>query len=228
MRFIKKNQVIVAVIGLMLITAGYLNFSNNGTSSQLLETGALVDSEEMASIGDAKLVSTQPANDSDLTNTENEKNKVQSNIQEEKKEETNKEQTEDHKIEDENNTTEVNAQVTTDEYFTKSRLERDTMYSQVLESYQKILENTNVSEKQKITAQQEITKINEQKNAIMITENLIKTKGFEDLIIFINDNSINAIIKSKELKTEQIAQIQNIITRELKADISNIHISNKE
>lgn len=228
MRFIKKNQVIVAVIGLMLITAGYLNFSNNGTSSQLLETGALVDSEEMASIGDAKLVSTQPANDSDLTNTENEKNKVQSNIQEEKKEETNKEQTEDHKIEDENNTTEVNAQVTTDEYFTKSRLERDTMYSQVLESYQKILENTNVSEKQKITAQQEITKINEQKNAIMITENLIKTKGFEDLIIFINDNSINAIIKSKELKTEQIAQIQNIITRELKADISNIHISNKK
>lgn len=62
----------------------------------------------------------------------------------------------------------------------------------------------------------------------MITENLIKTKGFEDLIIFINDSSINVIIKSKKLKAEQIAQIQNIVTRELKAKIDNIHISNKE
>ena len=102
------------------------------------------------------------------------------------------------------------------------------MYSQMIESYQKILEKTTVSESQKTTAQAEITKINEQKNAIMITENLIKTKGFEDLIIFINDDSINVIIKSKELQTDQIAQIQNIITRELKAKIENIHISNKE
>ena len=101
------------------------------------------------------------------------------------------------------------------------------MYSQILESYQKILDKTTISESQKQTAQKEITRINEQKNAIMITENLIKTKGFEDLIIFINDKSINVIIKAKELKSEQIAQIQNIITRELKADIENIHISNK-
>ena len=125
--------------------------------------------------------------------------------------------------------TETNANSTiNDEYFTKSRLERDTMYSQMLESYQKILDKNNISEGQKTTAQNEIKKINELKNAIMITENLIKTKGFEDLIIFINDKSINVIVKSKELKKEQIAQIQNVITRELKSEIGNIHISNKE
>lgn len=226
MRFIKKNQVIVAVIGLMLITAGYLNFTNNEQSNQLLETGVLVDSEEMASIGDAQLVSSMPANDSNLMNSENENNTVVDNEQEDKSD--NDSNNDDNKEETENNI-ETNAQtITTDEYFTKSRLERDTVYSQMIESYQKILEKTNVSETQKQVAQEEIKKINNQKNAIMITENLIKTKGFEDLIIFINDTSINVIVKSKELKPEQIAQIQNIITRELKADINNIHISNKE
>ena len=62
----------------------------------------------------------------------------------------------------------------------------------------------------------------------MIAENLIKNKGLQDLIIFINGDSISIIVKAKELKEEQIAQIQNIISRELKGEIENIHISNKE
>ena len=37
----------------------------------------------------------------------------------------------------------------------------------------------------------------------------------------------NIIVKSNELKTEQIAQIQNITSRELGVEIDNIHISNK-
>ena len=114
-----------------------------------------------------------------------------------------------------------------DSYFATSRLTRDTMYSQMIESYEKILENQSISTEQKAIAQTEIKRINELKNSIMITENLIKTKGFNDVIIFVNDTSINAIIKSENLKQEDIAQIQNIITRELKVDIDNVHISSK-
>lgn len=261
--FMKKNQVVVAVIGLMLIAAGYLNFTNE---NQSLEVGKLSDSVDMAEIGDAKLVSGQPANDSNLleentVNTNEEENQVglENQVEENKnevatqieqnnkevsdnnkevstevKEDNNKEVTAEVKENDnrevnnpENTVTQTNTEVSIDEYFTKSRLDRDTMYSQMIESYQKILEKTTISESQRGIAQKEITKINEQKNAIMITENLMKTKGFEDLIIFINDSSINVIVKGKKLKPEQIAQIQNIITRELKAKIENIHISTK-
>lgn len=228
MKFIKKNQVVVAVIGLMLIAAGYLNFTNNSqiNSNQLLETAALADSEQMASIGDAKLVSTVPT-DTNIVDDENDKEQSEEKNNENTIKETQKENKDEaNKVDSE---VQTNAEeVTTDEYFTKSRLERETMYSQMIESYQKILSNNNMSESQKSTAQKEIKRINEEKNAIMITENLIKTKGFEDLVIFINDESINAIIKSAKLKSDQIAQIQNIVTRELKAKIENIHISNKE
>ena len=101
------------------------------------------------------------------------------------------------------------------------------MYSQMIESYQKILQNTAISEAQREIAQNEIKKINDIKNSIMIAENLIKNKGIEDVIIFINGESVNIIVKANDLSQEQIAQVQNIVTRELKVEIENIHISKK-
>lgn len=231
MKFFKKNQVIISVIALMLMAAGYLNFTNNGSDfNKTVETGSLIDSEQMAAIGDAQLVSTKPTETNEIKDEslnvtiENTiKNEIDSN------EDSNKDNNKEADNKQENNTIETNSKtVTTSEYFTESRLEREKMYSQMVETYQKILEKSGISESQKSTAQSEIKKINEQKNAIMITENLIKNKGFEDLIIFVNNASINVIIKSKKLEAEQIAQVQNIITRELNSKIENIHISNKE
>ena len=223
MKILKKNQIVVFVIGIMIIAAGYLNFTNNAS----LETGALADSEELASIGDAKLVSANV-----VENTVSGDNTINNEINtEENKDETKKEENKEEidKQDEADNTITTNSSVTTtDEYFTNSRLERNTMYSQQIENYQNILSNTNVSEAQKKTAQEEITRINNEQNAIMIAENLIKTKGIEDIMIFVNDSSVNAIIKGEEPKKEEIAQIQNIITRELKAKIENIHIMNKK
>ncbi len=101
------------------------------------------------------------------------------------------------------------------------------MYSQMLETYQKLLESTSISQEQKAISEQEITKINQTKNAIMISENLLSTKGFTDAVIFVNDTSISVVVRADKLEQEQIAQIQNIVSRELKVDVSNIHISNK-
>lgn len=244
---LKKNQIVLFVIGLMVIAAGYLNFTNNNNS---VETGALTDSEEMASIGDARLVSGEvvDANSIDTnstiesnTNVNDVTNIVTNSVSEnmtngmidaESANNTNTiDDSNQNMLEAENivgNDIETNSQaVSTDEYFTNSKLERDAMYSQRIENYQNILNNTNVSEAQKKTAQEEITKINNEQNAIMIAENLIKTKGIEDLVIFVNGDSINVIVKGEELEKEEIAQIQNIITRELEADIGNIHIMNK-
>ena len=116
---------------------------------------------------------------------------------------------------------------TQDDYFVKSKLERDTMYSQMLETYQKVLNSSNSLETQRQSATQEIQKINETKNSIMICKNLIRTKGFENSIIFVNGDSISIIVGIEEIKQEEVAQIQNIISREMKAKVENIHIATK-
>lgn len=213
----KKNQVIIYVIALMLVTAGYLNYTTNTAEQVSAQTAMEMeanDDMQIADIGDATLVSSNDvvtnSIDSNNTNTEN-TNMIDTNTT------TNTS----------NTSTETNATITSDEYFTKSKLERDTMYSQMIESYENVLNSSNSLETQKQSATEEIKKINDTKNSIMICENLISTKGFTNNIIFVNGDSISVIIGVEELKQEEVAQIQNIISRELNAEIENIHISTK-
>lgn len=189
---IKSNQIILFVVALMLVSAGYLSYSMKGTPV----SSNIVSENEVSSIGDARLVSSNNIIDSNSLN-------------------------------EVSITTSSSSSSRTDDYFASSRLGRDTMYSQMIESYQNLLDNQNVSEEQKTVATQEITEINNTQNSIMICENLIKTKGISDVVIFVNDKSINVIVKADTLEQDTIAQIQNIIAREMNAEIENIHISNK-
>ena len=192
----KKNQIVILTLALMFVTAGYLNYTNNQT-----------EGNEFAEVGDAQLVST---------------NVYENNV---RIEDDNAKETNDIIYLQEKNETAQETAASSD-YFTQTRLERDTMYSQMLETYQKILENEKISSDQKQISSEEIKNINNRKNAISIAENLIKTKNFSDVVILLNDNNINVVVKQNEnLKTEQVAQISNIISREFKADINDIHIS---
>ena len=211
----KKNQLAILVIALMLVTAGYLNYT---ASDDSVSTGAnVVGQEQYAAIGDATLVNSgeliEENDKQNIINTINNANNETTNVS------TNTIQ------ESTTDVTQVSTQ--TDDYFQNSKLEREKMYSQMLETYQKLLESTSISQEQKAISEQEITKINQTKNAIMIAENLISTKGFSDSVIFVNGDSVSVVIKAEALQQEQIAQIQNIISRELKVDVTNIHISNK-
>ena len=229
---LKKNQVIIYVIALMLVTAGYLNYTTNTSeqvSAQTVMEMEANDDMQIADVGDATLVSSndvvENVTDENLANnTMNSENTTTSTDSTEM--ETNVDS--NANASNENKTsTEVNASATNDEYFTKSKLERDTMYSQMIESYENVLNSNNALETQKQSATEEIKKINDIKNSIMICENLISTKGFDKNVIFVNGESISVIIGVQELKQEEVAQIQNIISRELQAEIENIHISTK-
>lgn len=154
---------------------------------------------EQAGIGDARLVS-----NNNVIISEEEEASVNNNVEQKEK---------------------VSNEM--DNYFNQSRLDREKMYSEMLESYQEILANPNVSQEQKSSAQDGITKVNSQRNSIMIAENLIKNKGFQDIIVFVNNESVSAVVRSDNLETADIAQIQSIIQRELNINVENIHISNK-
>ena len=198
-KVIKKNQIIMFVSALCLVGVGYLAYNPMEETNFVSTT---LDNSALADIGDARLVSSNDVtseneNTSDnmlnntntvnnTSNTTNANDVINTNTAEQ--------------------TQETNAITADDEYFVKSKLERDTMYSQMIETYEKVLNSANSLETQKQSATQEITKINETKNSIMICENLIQTKGFTNNIVFVNGESISVIIGVKELKTEEIAQ----------------------
>ena len=222
MKSLKKNQVVIFVIALMLMTAGYLNYTNKNISADLIPTSSLADSEEMASIGDATLVSAKQASENQISeNTKQENNQINNPINTNEK--SNNFNTESVLVE----SNEKKQNETDNDYFAQSRLDREKMYSQMIENYQKILETDKLDTEEKKNAQNEITRINNEKNAIMIAENLIKTKGFSDIIIFVNNGNVTVVVETDKLGEEQIAQIQNIITRELGVKTNKINISKK-
>lgn len=211
---VKKGSAVVYVLALMLVTAGYWNFISN--ESKTIQTVSSSQNETKdENLGDATLVS-----NNEIIKEENDKDKedTQNKVQEDKN-------TEKTIIEDEEEIEETSKAYSG--YFEESKLSRDTMYSQTLETYQEILNNENVSEEQKTMITEEISKLNKEKNAIMICENLISTKGFTNCVIFVNKESISVIVGTKELKQDQIAQIQNIVSREMNAKLENIHIMTK-
>lgn len=221
-KIMKKNQVVILALALMLMTAGYLNYTNNHENENLL----------LAGLGDAQLVSANANNvdaNAPITNEVVELNSEATDSNEQTQIESNENNNQvDESQENANQadtTQETSTQTSNDDYFTRSKLERETMYSQMLETYTGILENEKISSEQKDIAENEIKNINDTKNAIMVVENLFKTKGFENAIVLVNSPSVNVVIKAKELSTEQVAQIQNIVQRELKTEIENIHIT---
>jgi len=210
MKIIKRNQLIILVISLMLITAGYLNFTSDNNT--------IAASYLTAELGDATLVSSNAVIEvNEIHNNTLEENTVESSIS-----------VHEHNNITENNTVETVAPEGVDDtYFTTSKLERENMYSQMLETYQQIYNNAETSSEQKTSALNEIANINKIRNALMIAENLVSAKGFKNIVIFVNDNSVSVVVGEKELSQEQIAQIQNIVSRELNVDAGIIHISTK-
>ena len=197
----KTGTAAIYVLALMLVGLGYWNYVS--TESNNIQTVAETQTEnsEDENLGDAQFVS---SNDVTLETKSTQSTETSTEIV--KTESTNK----------------------SNDYYEESKLQRDTMYSQTLETYKEMLNNSNVSEEQKAIITQEITNVNKEKNAIMVCENLITTKGFSNCVIFVNTDSVSVVVEDDNLKSEEIAQIQNIISREMNAKVENIHIMTKK
>lgn len=194
-----QKQALLTLIAIMLIVLGTLNLNKEPKENTYASEILEVASRNVLeeNLGDVELVSSTPAI------------------------------VENDSINNGNNNDNDNENNNIDNYFNETRLERDRMYSESIEIYQKILNNKETPNDQKLIMANEISRINTMKNGILISENLIKNKGIEEVVILENNGMVNVIVKSSLLNKEEISQIQNIIQRELKIEIGNISISRK-
>ena len=206
----KENikQIVLFVLAISLIGLGYLNYNNGEleNSEDIIEVSA--DYNEL-NLGDVELVNSDIVPNDELE--EKNSNLIESS----------------NNILNENSNIVENESLEDNDYFTETRIQRDRMYSEMLEIYQNLIKSEETPVDQKTIAAQEITNITNIKNSIMISENLIKNKGFEDVIILVNSGNVNVVVKSGKLNQEEISKIQNIIQRELNVEFSNISITNK-
>ncbi len=226
MKRIVKDYSIFA-FSILLVIAGYISYlSKYGETNE-------ISTNEVADIGDATLVSSNELAVSDTSAIDDEETDNQNKVKDEeaKDEKESKEEEKKEKTNEREAKTTANDLTTekkkNEDYFIVTKMERENMYSKQIESYQKIIENPNCSAIERESASERLDEINQINNSIMIIENLIKTKGFKECVVLVNSNSINVIVDKEELLQEDIAKIQNIVSRELSAKVENIHISNK-
>ena len=145
MKILKKNQLIILVISLMLVTAGYLNFTTTDNNQSSVNT--------VAELGDATLVS---SND-----VENQNNIVE-NTEEDYEKESNETVENNEVASSETSSVENETQTTAQEdtYFTTSKLERENIYSQMLETYQKVIDTENSLQSQRQSPTEQISRRN--------------------------------------------------------------------
>ena len=216
-----RKQMILGVISAVFILTGYLNFQNI-TNEKLI--ASVNDDKNDERLGDVELVSSNSLIVSENIIENKVVNKNQNEVENEIENKVEEENEVEKENDDGNRVENINTNFS-DDYFVKTRLDRENMYSKMLESYEKIINNDQITSDQKAIAVQEIDNINKYKNGIMISENLIKNKGFKDAVILINNNSVSVVVKKDMLLETDIVKIQNIIETKLGFKIENISIS---
>ena len=88
-----------------------------------------------------------------------------------------------------------------------------------------VLENVDATEEDVSAATEKITEISKQINAENKIESLIKAKGFENCVVYLDGDSANVVVKTDGLTPEQAAQIKNIVLSEQSVAQENISIT---
>ena len=110
---------------------------------------------------------------------------------------------------------------------TSFRTDRDNMYSELANNYSQIINNSNSSSDKISEYQKKLSSLIEEKNQILMVENIIKSKGVEDVVIVItNSEKANVIIKTEEVSETLAAQIMQTIVDQLNVDANDITIEN--
>ena len=112
------------------------------------------------------------------------------------------------------------------DFFAEYRLEREKIRSEQSDLLREMIKNAKTDEVRQ-HAQDSMLKLVLDKQRESEIESLIKAKGFNDSLVFIRDNSVNAIVKTNSLTKEEVIGVAEVIKRISGVQAENITISAK-
>lgn len=156
MMVVKKKQLVVAALAVIIGTAGYLNAGKNEDTP--------TDTKYM---GEAQLVNSSETTEADGS-----------------------------------------------DFFSQARIDREAGRSRSIETFNVVLQNENADTEAKATAQQGVLELAQNTETETAIENLLRAKGFEDAVCYINNGMANVVVKTDMLDSTGAAQISEIVTQQ--------------
>ena len=218
-RLFRKNQIIITALAIMIVIAGYLNFTADQTKpvkkeaeSQTAEKlqAENIQAEEAAADAEADITSFP---DEDLASVSAQAETV-----------TDTETPEGEKVGEAVLTSSASAGA----FSASAKLNREQVRSRNEASLLEIINNTEISEDMKADAIGSMNQLTDRAEKELDAEILLDAKGFKDSVVSINDDSVDVIIGAASITEEQRAQIEDIVTRKTERNVSDIVITTME
>jgi len=122
------------------------------------------------------------------------------------------------------------AGTTGSDYFSTARLSRQQARDEAVTIFNATVDNANATEAAKNEATDAIQKLAQNAVSEARIENLVIAKGYQECVVFINDDGVNVIIQKTEkgLQDSDVAKIKDIVLSETTFSAANIKIIEAE
>ncbi len=233
-RIMKRNQVVITALAVMLAVAGYLTYSGKQDFSRL--------SEEQVAVNATDSYDTYVAGkNNDETNTSGQ-NTGETNVPaqsktEEVSAETTAAETEtaasgsqsalqdiksmDYDIEDPGEAV-LASGMTVNDYLASARLAREQIRGKNKEALLQIIDNETMDSVDRQAAVDKMVELADNSDKECAAETLLSAKGFDNSIVSITEGKVDVVICQEQLSDAELAQIEDIVKR--KADVSAAEI----
>lgn len=189
-KIMKKNQLIVTTLAIMIAVAGYLTFSGDLKSKR--------ESAERADSTGADVQAAASETDETLVWSEDDIDVLG----------------EDESSDIGENGTPGEAVLTeSTSVLASAKISREQVRSQTEESLNAIINNANVSETEKQTAVNKLVEIAGNSEMEIAAETLLQAKGFSNVMVSITEGSVDVMVYAEDLNDTQLAQIADIVKR---------------
>lgn len=245
----KKNQIIIVALAIMIIIAGYLNYSdrnnNDETNTADFDNGqvldydtsdataedndlqsdliSLLDDEEDVAAGEGEEVVTE-----EEANADQESEAV---VTSDMSEEEQLAVSDTGEVVAENEDTAAPGEailVSTSipaNYFASAKLAREQLRAKSRETLNSIIDNVNLSKEDKADAVAALINLTALAEKEFNTEIALEAKGFSDAVVTFGEDNVEVIINATSINEQDVAQIQDIVTRNTEVDVSKVVIT---
>ena len=202
-RIVKKNQMIIAALAVMIAAAGYLNYS-----------GKLFQKEDQTEQASAELANQE------LLDISEEDHSVSGDIESQ----DGGDEAQDGEV-DGTPGEAVLTSADASSVVAEAKVTREQVRSKNKESLLEIINSENLSDEQKQSAVDQMVHMTELAEKEAAAETLLASKGFSDSVVSLTDDSADVVVNAAELTDANRAQIEDIITRKTGVAAQNIVIT---
>lgn len=227
---IKKNQMMITALAIMIAVAGYLNFAGTKvTDEEIMSVNGEIATDDFGNIKMDEVQDTAllDLSDEDIEKAQGDIESLDSDVtvaQTDTAEEDLMEALSEEQLQEVPGEA-VFTSAGASSVLSGAKLEKEQTRAQNKETLLEIINNANIGETQKqeaVTSMISMTDVAEKETAAEI---LLEAKGFDDAIVSIDGDSVDVVVNTAELTEAQRAQIEDIVIRKTGVSADAIIIS---